>query len=98
MTEVAGNYRLAGQLTNLGTEVAITAVPVRLTVEECPTGKDAACTLLHDATVTLLLSIPPGGTRPFVQVFPAHPHPGTQGTRRWRAQTGEPKVYPVVPR
>lgn len=100
ITEVAGSYRLSGHLANLATDLSITAVPVRLTVEECSASAtgDPACKVLLDGSARVLVSIPPGESRPFVHVYPAAPHPAPRGELRWRAQSGEPNVYRTVAR
>lgn len=92
LEEVAGSYRLTGRLANRSETQAISAVPVRLLVEDCA-GND--CRLQHDLADTLLMSIPPGEARDFVRVFPVARRPAS-ATMKWRVETGAPQVYEAV--
>lgn len=64
--EVAGSYRVTGNIRNASRDRAVSAVPLVLQVEQCT---EAACTLLHETALTLAISIPPGEGRPFTAVF-----------------------------
>ncbi|MFP5383986.1 MAG: hypothetical protein ACLGHG_07940 [Gammaproteobacteria bacterium] len=92
LEEVAGSYRLTGRLVNRSSTQAITAVPLRLLVEDC-SGDD--CRLQHDLADTLLVSIPPGEARDFVRVFPVSRRPASAALK-WRVETGAPQVYEAV--
>lgn len=92
LEEVAGSYRLTGRLVNRSNQQAISAVPVRLLVEDC-TGDD--CRLQHDLDDTILVSIPPGEARHFVRVFPVN-HRAAEGALKWRVETGAPRVHEAV--
>lgn len=92
LEQVAGSYRLTGRLANRSETHAISAVPVRLLVEDCA-GND--CRLQHDLADILLVSIPPGEARDFVRVFPvAHRHAGA--ALKWRVEIGAPRIYEAV--
>lgn len=92
LEQVAGSYRLTGRLANRSDTQAITAVPLRLLVDDC-SGDD--CRLQHDLADTLLVSIPPGEARDFVRVFPVSRRPAGAALK-WRVETGAPQVYEAV--
>lgn len=92
LAEVAGSYRLTGRLANRSDTLGISAVPVRLLVEDC---SGESCRLQHDLKDTILVSIPPGEARDFVRVFPVTHRPAAEAMK-WRVETGAPLVYDAV--
>lgn len=66
VVEVAGSFRLGGEVINRSQDHAISAVPLTLLVERCD---DARCDTLREVDSTLVMSVPPGETRPFSLVF-----------------------------
>lgn len=97
LEQVAGSYRLQGQVNNASPELAVSAVPVRLRVSDCPdAATTTSCSEFLDMTQPLLVSVTPGGSRPFILVFNATPTT-IHGTLRWQAEPGAPRTNkPVV--
>lgn len=90
---VAGSYRLSGTLQNRSPTHALSALPLTLVLEDCEA--QGTCSRPRQATVELLLSVPPGATREFRQVF--HLDPAPPGSElRWRVETGAPRVQPAA--
>lgn len=90
---VAGSYRLSGTLQNRSPTHALSSLPLTLVLEDCDA--QGRCARARQATMELWLSVPPGASRGFSQVF--HLDPAPPGSElRWRVETGAPRVQPVA--
>lgn len=102
VVESAGSYRVRGSIHNNSTDRAVSAVPLHLWLEDCAQATPAApaCERLHDIEQTLVVSLPPGESRGFVQVFnvppPAHPRLTAGGPLHIRVQHDGPRTHAAV--
>ena len=89
LNPVAGSYRLAGSARNARGDVAVSAVQVHLRVEYC---NGTACTTHLEMERPLVISLPPGESRPFSLAFPGR---GAipPGELRWQATAGAARTF-----
>ena len=89
LEEVAGSYRLRGQLLNRHEGLALSVLTLQLVVEDCTT----SCRTIFDEARQLRIPVPPGAARPFLQVYPGAV--AVQGERRFRGSVLAPRVHPA---
>jgi len=89
VTEVAGSHRVTGTLRNVAADRAISAVPLRLLVDDCD---GSTCRRLLAIERSLVISVPPGEQRPFVAVFNT-PALAPSGTLQFRVDHLGPRTH-----
>lgn len=67
---VAGSFRLRARLQNLSRDQIIVRIPVRLVIESCDPPGGTSCTVRGDRTQQVRVTVEPGQSREFFQVFP----------------------------
>lgn len=93
---IAGSWRVRAQLNNQSTDVAISSIPLRLIVEDCINTSDAgkpSCTPIAEATLDVIISVPPQQTRTIQAAFPITTHIQQQGKTTYQVTVGTPNTW-----
>ncbi len=94
LESIAGAWRVRTSVRNRSAEFAVSAVPLRLLIEDCVATANTAprCKPVDDKTVEVIVSIPPQQARNIDAVFPIE-RVLLQGQARYKVSAGEPKAW-----